>query len=938
MKSKKVVKTIFKVLGILLGVIIILAVVLPLIFRKQIIQAVKTEINKNINATVDFTDYHVSIFRNFPDFTLGLDHLTVVGQKDFDKDTLANVEKIRVTIGLFSVIKGSQYNIKSISLEHPKILLKVLHSGKANWDISKPSTEKPKPGETAKPSAFKLSIKKLSISNAYIRYDDKQADMLAVVKNLNHTLSGDLSADLTTLKTQTDIDTLNFSYSGIKYFHKVNLSIKANLEADLKNSKYTFKDNEFRINALYLKLDGWLAMLKDGYDMDIKFAVIKTDFKNILSLVPAIFMKDFDKVKASGSLALDGYAKGKYNDKTLPAFTLNLVVDKGSFQYPGLPKSVNNIAINVNVANKGGSPDNTLINVKKLHVEMAGNPIDAKIFVATPVSDPQVDATVKGRLNLGQIKDFYPLETGQSLNGLFTADVSLKGRQSYLDKKEYEKFNAKGSLKIEKFSYASKDLSQPANISLAELRFSPAQLELVSLNGTMGKSDFAASGQVENYLAYIFRNELLKGNFKLNSHFIDVNSFMTTNETPAAAPVAEEGETSSTMTVIELPKNIDFVFTTNINKILYEKMEITNVNGGMTLRNSVLSMDNLLMNALGGSMSLGGSYSSQNPEVPKVDLAVDGKNLNIPEVVQHIRAATKFAAILKHASGHFSVNMKYASNLKKNMTPDYATVSASGGLTTKDITITNADIFNKLSEALKINLFKNIRANDVNLTFSIINGTLFLKPSDIKFSKSMLTVEGSIRLDNTINLVMKLGVPRTEFGGKANGVLNDLSNKASATGVKVNVGETVYLDILVTGTTKKPQFKIGLKGSINDIINDIKNQAKEEIKKKTEEVITKGKEEVSKQAQQIMDQARAKAQQLKDEAKAAGDALIAEAEKQGKALEDQAKNPITKAAAKESHKQLVKTAQDKSNQLQQEAAAKADKIISDAQGQVDRLK
>ena len=87
--------------------------------------------------------------------------------------------------------------------------------------------------------------------------------------------------------------------------------------------------------------------------------------------------------------------------------------------------------------------------------------------------------------------------------------------------------------------------------------------------------------------------------------------------------------------------------------------------------------------------------------------------------MKHIRAASKFAGILKHASGNFSISMKYASDLKKNMSPDYATVDASGGLTTSNITITNADILNKLSDALKINLFKTIHAQDVNLTFSI---------------------------------------------------------------------------------------------------------------------------------------------------------------------------------------------------------------------------
>ncbi len=936
MKSRKIIKKAMKIFGIFIGFIVVMAIVLPLIFKKQIVEAVKSEINKSLIATVDFKDYHLSLFRNFPNFTLGLDELTVVGQKEFAKDTLANIKKLRVSIGLFSVISGDQYTIRKIAIEQPKIRLIVLKGGKANWDISKPSTPTPAKPEAAQPSKFKLSIKKLSISGGYIRFDDKDGNMHAEVKNLNHTLSGDLTADMTSLATDTKIDTLNFSYGGVKYAHKMQVEIKADFDADLKNSKYTFKDNEFRFNALFLKLDGFIALLKEGYDMDLKFGAAQTDFKNFLSLVPAIFMKDFDNVKATGTLGFDGFAKGKYTGKDFPAFGLNLKVDKGSFQYPSLPKAVTNIAIDASISNKGGSADNTLINVKKLHVEMGNNPVDAQIYVATPVSDAQVDAWVKGRMDLAQVKDFYPLEAGQSLNGIFTADIKLKGRMSFIDKKEYEKFDAKGSLKVEKFEYGSKDLADVAKIRMAELRFSPAMLELVGFDATMGKSDFEASGKVENYLAYIFRNELLKGNFKLDSRFIDVNGFMS-KET-GTPPPPEEEETASAMTVIEVPGNIDFELATEIDKLLYEKMDVRTIKGNVVMRNHEINMNQLSMNLLGGSMVLGGSYSTANPDVPKIDLQVDGKGLDIPQVMEHLRAASKFAKILKHASGNFSISMKYASNLKKNMSPDYATVNASGGLTTADITITNADILNKLSEALKINLFKTIRAQNINLTFSIVNGTLFIKPSDIKFSKSNLNVEGYIKLDNTINLVMKLGVPRSEFGGKANSVLSDLTAKASSTGVPVNVGETVLLDILVTGTTKKPQFKIGLKGSMEDLLQDLKDKAKEEVTKKVEEVIDKGKEAASAQAQQLIKEAETKAAQLKAEAKNAGDLLVAEAEKQGKALVDGATNPFTKAAAKETAKQLVKTAKEKSDKLQQEAGAKGDKLIADTKVQADKLK
>ncbi|WP_448635503.1 hypothetical protein [Pedobacter panaciterrae] len=60
-----------------------------------------------------------------------------MGIDSFAKDTLANIKQLQLNVNLMSVIKGEKYEIKSINLEEPKILAKVLKSGQANWDIAK---------------------------------------------------------------------------------------------------------------------------------------------------------------------------------------------------------------------------------------------------------------------------------------------------------------------------------------------------------------------------------------------------------------------------------------------------------------------------------------------------------------------------------------------------------------------------------------------------------------------------------------------------------------------------------------------------------------------------------------------------------------------------------------------------------------------------------
>ncbi|MCB0381690.1 MAG: hypothetical protein KDD24_10570, partial [Flavobacteriales bacterium] len=184
----------------------------------------------------------------------------------------------------------------------------------------------------------------------------------------------------------------------------------AAIEADLANSKYTFKDNEFKINELILGMNGWLAMPADDIDMDLTFFAKKTDFKNILSMIPAVYMTDFATVKTDGKLALDGHAKGTYSETKMPAFGMKLIVEKAMFKYPDLPKSVNNINVDLRITNPDGDLDHTIVDLKTFHMEMAGNPIDANLYVKTPISDADIKAGLKANFNLASLKDVMPLE------------------------------------------------------------------------------------------------------------------------------------------------------------------------------------------------------------------------------------------------------------------------------------------------------------------------------------------------------------------------------------------------------------------------------------------------------------------------------------------------------------------------------------------------
>ncbi|OIP03682.1 MAG: hypothetical protein AUJ97_04150 [Bacteroidetes bacterium CG2_30_32_10] len=890
----KIVRKILKYTGITFLVLLVLIIVLPIIFKGAIVRKVKEEANKNINAKLYFKDWGLSLFRSFPNFSLELDSLTLIGVKEFEKDTLANIPKLYVSLDLMSVIRGSNYKIKSVRLENPKILLKVLKGGKANWDITKPSTDTTKKTEApSEPSNFKLTLKKVLINKADIVYDDADMGVLVKMNNFTHQLSGDMTEDFTTLKTKSSIEFFTVIYEGVKYFNKTNVDLKMDLDADLKNMKFTFKENELKLNELYLGFDGWLAMPKSDIDMDIKFSAKKTDFKNFLSLVPGIYSKDFEKMETKGTLALDGFAKGTYNDTKMPAYALNILIENAMFKYPDLPKAVTNIAMKANISCKDANTDNTIIDVSRLHFEMADNPVDIKLHVTTPISDANIDATIKGKINLATVKDFYPLATEEQLSGKIEADITFVGRMSSVEKSEYDKVKALGEIVLNEMNYKSKDFPQGITIHTANLKFSPQYIDLTAFDAKMGKSDINAKGKIDNLLSYIFKGQLLSGKFQMNSNLLDLNEFM--GEPQPSSTTTEP----TTLSVIEVPANIDFALNATFGKILYDKMEMTNVLGVVKIKDQQVILENLKMNLLNGQMTVSGSYGTQNSKQPLLDFMLDMKNFDIPQTYKTFVTFQKLAPIAEKTTGNFSAKFTLKSALDEKMSPVFNTMNGEGVLSSSQVKVQGFEVLNKLADALKMDKYKTMMLDKASFAFSFENGMVTIKPFDINFDKTKANISGTHSIDQNINYVMHLDIPKNQFSGQANTLLNGMVSQLNTKGGNVNVSDPVKMDVIIGGTVSKPTVKVGLKGAMDNAIEDLKNQVKDELNKKKDELENKVKDEadkLKKDAEEKLKQSQLEADKKKkaaeDSIKRESDRLKKEADEKLKKEQEELKNKI----------------------------------------------
>lgn len=941
-------KKALKISAIVIGILFLLILILPFVFKGKIQKTVQSEINKNLNAVVTFDGVGLSLLRHFPDLTVKVKSLVVKGTGDFDKDTLASIPALSLTLDLGSVFGGKEYKVRQIDLTAPHLLFKVLKNGKVNWDIMKPSATT---DTVSQPSSFKVFLNKVSISDMRLVYDDAEIPTMLALDGLTGTLSGDMTADITSLDIKAVVKDITADYDGIRYMRNTRGEIMTQLKADLNTWTFTFKDGNLQLNDLKLTADGFFAMPREGYKMDIKFAAKENTFKSFLSLIPAIYAKDFESVKTSGTMAFDGFVKGLYSDISMPAFGINLKIADGTFSYPGLPGNVSDVNLQASIANPDGVLDHTTVDVPRMHMSMMQNPLDITLSLRTPVSDPDINATAKGRLDLSSISKIYPLGDKTKLSGIINADMAFSGRMSAIEKGAYDQFKASGFAAVDQLVYEGAEVPQPVTISKARLDFTPAYAQLSDLGMTIGKSDLAANGKIENYIPFVMKkNAVLKGALSISSNMMDINSLMAGTSTPAAA------KDTAALTVIQIPGNMDITLNSSFKKLVYDTYNLSDVTGVVKVRDHVLQLEGLNLSMLGGTIAMKGSYSTFDPAKPIVDMDLQVKNMDVKQSFQAFNTMQKFAPIAEKLKGSISTNLKFKGALKQDMMPELTSISANGMLLSDVLGLANLNTFGKIADVLKMDKLRNPSLENIKLAFDIVNGKATVKPMDFKLGSYKANISGTTGLDQVLNFVLTLDIPRAEFGGKANSVLDGLVKDAGKKGVNVNLGDIIPVTILIGGTATDPKITTGIKSAMASLADDMKKQAIAEVEKKKEELVTKAKTEATnligqaeQQAAQIIAEAEKQSQKLIQSANAAADKvrfaadssanrLVAEGKKNGAVAEMLAKkgaDKVKKQGDVQANK-LLDEAQKQSDAVMAKARAEADKIKQDALNRVNK--
>lgn len=843
-----------KIYKIVLGIVVfffILLVSIPLLFQDKVMNLVKTTINNNVNAQVDFSDSSLSLLKNFPNASVQLSNLTVINNTPFEGDTLVYAKEVSLALKITELFKASseQLNIKSFTINDALVNVLVDKKGNANYDIAKPSETKENKNE--EPSTFGLSINSYAINNATVKYNDKQGKLRLKLAELNHSGSGDFSQSNTELDTQTST-LVSFGMDGKSYAKNQKIELNAILGMDLTNKKFSFLKNEAKLNNLPLVFDGFVQVNENNQEININFKTPSSDFKNFLGLIPETYTKSIAGVSTTGNFSVNGKVNGIIDDNHIPKLDISMKSNNASFKYPDLPKSVQNINIDAQLKNTTGKTENTFVTINGLSFKIDQDTFSGKGNIYNLTTNPKINASLKGVLNLANINKAYPIDLENELSGILKADLHTEFDMKAIENNTLNRIKNNGKMEVSDFIFSSKDIVNPFHIKNTEVNFTPGTITLSKFDATSGKSDLNATGTIKNLLGFLLSKKKLQGDFKVNSTAFYVSDFM--QENPEAA---EENKKDTSTEALKIPAFLDCAVSANAKTVYYDNLTLQNVKGTLLLKDEKAILKNMNAGIFNGQIALNGEVNTQQKK-PIFDMKLGIKSFDIAQSFTSLDLLQSLSPIASAMNGKLNSDINLSGSLNNDFTPNLTSVSgnALAELLTTSINPEKTKALSLLNDKLSFIDLSKLDLSDIKTYLSFKNGQVLVKPFDLKYKDIGITVGGGHGFDKTMNYNVTLNVPAKYLGNEAQGLLSKLSAKDQQ-----NI--TVPITANITGNMTNPSVKTDLSSSVAKLSQKLIQQQKDKLvnnalggllgnKKKDSTSTTKKKDETVKKVTDVL--------------------------------------------------------------------------------------
>jgi AsmA protein len=484
-----------------------------------------------------------------------------------------------------------------------------------------------------------------------------------------------------------------------------------------------------------------------------------------------------DSTELEGDLDADITTKGKYlpAKKMFPVTVANISMANGSIKTKYYPHPIENIQVSTSIVNRTGTLAGTQVNIKPISFQFEGQPFTLQANLHN-FNNLQYNIKSHGVINIGKIYQVFAIK-GYNVNGMVTANVSFRGKQSDAVAGRYDQLFNSGTLKVKDISLTSELFPKPFVIRNGVFSFNQDKMNFDAFTAQYGNSTIVLNGALSNVIDYATKpsTSTLKGDFNFTSNMVNADDFMAYSGTPQAG--------SNASGVIIIPKNLNLNFTADVKQVKYNGLTISNAKGQMTINNGNLSLKNTGFNIIGTPVTMDADYTSSGPKSAFFNYHIKATDFDIHKAYTDIKIFHDIVTTAAYTKGLVSLDYQLSGRLNSNMMPVYPSLKGGGTLSAKALKVHGFKLMGSIGKSAgKDSVTNKSDLADVAIKTTIANNIITIPRTKMRIAGFRARFEGQVNFDRQMNIQFRLGLP--PFG-------------------------IIGIPMTITGTQDKPVIKMG---------------------------------------------------------------------------------------------------------------------------------
>ena len=788
------------------------------LFEEEIKNYAVKEISKQLKTDIKVKEVSLTLWGQFP--SASLQFTDVMIQETFEKkDTLIYAENVYLNFSVSDFISG-RYEVKEVTIENSAIHLKKKASGEDNYHFWKESE-----GDAEE---FSINLSAANLKNTFITLDDKHSKVELEVLAKNSQINGDVGSQFVLLSGDLISDVRHLKVDGKSYLNKKLVSGTVNIEIDLKDDLYTFKECDLSINELPLNINGTIDINEYESKLDLIAKSKKADLSAVIKNLPSFVQQQLSSFQSRGEFQSVIAITGGVSSKKSPAVNASFKLSNGNITNSSSGIELKNISTSGTYKVAEGRED--LLLFDNLSCTLGSGDFNASGKISR-LSNPFINGSIDGKIQLDAFSAFFNLTEIESMSGLAEVSLNYKGNFGESWKPSaasINKANVSGTCQI---SQASIKLHRNPHIITeinGSLNLKEGNAYVPNLTAKVDQSDFKFTGEFNDLVSYMLvKEQKLAVNANLTCAFLDLNSLLSSD------PESEGTYNFS------LPSDVELSLNTNIDQLVFRAFLASAINTKVYLNNKKLKISPLDMKTSEGSFNTSLTFTQKKNGGFLVESMGTLKDINITQLFASFENFGQGFITDKHLKGNTACDFSFSASMSEDMKIDQKSILVEAELALKNGELIGQSSLIEMGDFLVekklVSAITNVNSLSKKLNhvrFSELSNTIIIKNETVHIPKMTIysdvlniKAEGSHKFNNQI--AYSIGFDLADLS-KREGLAED------------EKGLSKYIFISMDGTTTNPEFgydKLAIKEQRQESRQEekvkIKSLIKDEFSKNT---------------------------------------------------------------------------------------------------------